>query len=113
MDDGLLCGPDQIKLLELISQLSSHLDITARDADFLIGLKIDRDRTRRVIHLSQEQYTNRILRRFEMLECNSKMQPVDPYMRLPINEIEGGSSSPTIDDSIYREAVGSLMFLMV
>jgi hypothetical protein len=55
VDDGLLCGPDKTKLLELISQLSTHLDITARDADFFIGLKIDRDRTRRVIHLSQEQ----------------------------------------------------------
>jgi hypothetical protein len=52
-------------------------NITARDADFFIGLKIDRDRTRRVIHLSQEQYTNRILRRFEMLECNPKMQPAE------------------------------------
>jgi hypothetical protein len=99
--------------LELISQLSTHLDITARDADFFIGLKIDRDRTRRVIHLSQEQYTNRILRRFEMLECNPKMQPADPYVRLTINGIEGGPNSPTMDDSIYREAVGSLMFLMV
>jgi hypothetical protein len=41
------------------------------------------------------------------------MQPADPYVRLTIDGIEGGSSSPTIDDSTYREAVGSLMFLMV
>jgi hypothetical protein len=113
VDDGLLCGPDKNKLLELISQLSTHLDITARDADFFIGIKIDRDRIRHTIHLSQEQYTNRILRRFKMLECNPKMQPADPYVRLTIDGIEGGSSSPTIDDSTYREAVGSLMFLMV
>jgi hypothetical protein len=41
------------------------------------------------------------------------MQPADPYVRLTINGIEGGPNSPTMDDSIYREAVGSLMFLMV
>jgi hypothetical protein len=68
VDSGLLCGPDKTKLLEMISQLSTHPDITERDADFFLGLKIDWDCTRRVIHLSQEQYTNRILRRFEILE---------------------------------------------
>lgn len=113
VDDGLLCGRDKKRLLEIINQLSDHLEISTQEADLFIGIKIDRDRPNRTIYLSQEQYIIRILHRFKMAECNPKGLPADPFSRLTLAGVDGGPCSPSCDQSIYREAVGSLMFLMV
>jgi hypothetical protein len=48
-----------------------------------------------------------------MPECNPKAQPANPFSKLTATGIDGGPCSPTTDKSVYHEAVGSLILIMV
>jgi hypothetical protein len=54
-----------------------------------------------------------VIKLFKMAECNSKVQSADPFSKLTATGIDGGPCSPTAEKSVYHEAVGSLIFLMV
>ena len=43
---------------------------------FIPGLQVKRDRSARTLHLSQKQYINTILDRFEMLDCKPAKSPL-------------------------------------
>lgn len=64
VDDGLLCGTHKEKLYQVAAYLSDRIDITVQDVNHFVGIKITRDRLNRTIHLSQEEYVNKILKRF-------------------------------------------------
>jgi TorA maturation chaperone TorD len=66
VDDGLLCGRNEKQLMDLINQLTDHLDFSAHKADFFIGTKIDRDRPYQTIYLPQHPYTMHVLQRDKM-----------------------------------------------
>jgi hypothetical protein len=53
-----------------------------------------------------------MLNRFGMADCNSKIVPADPITDLMTIDLQG-EDSQEFDQSIYREAVGSIMYLMV
>jgi hypothetical protein len=53
-----------------------------------------------------------MLNRFGMADCNSKIVPADPFTDLMTIDLQG-EGSQEFDQSIYREAVGSIMYLMV
>jgi hypothetical protein len=63
--------------------------------------------------LSQEQYVLRMLERFSMSHCNRKVVPADPFTNLNAVTFGDGDNSEDFDQPIYREAVGSIMYLMV
>ena len=59
------------------------------------------------ISMNQSNYINRILSKFRMNDCNSKSVPCD------INISNLNPDSPILDDpKIYREIIGSLLYLM-
>jgi len=81
---------------------------------FLLGVGIERDRAKRIIHLSQRQYILDILERFGFSDCSPIGTPLDPGMRLTV---EDGPSTPEevayMKKVPYIHAVGSLMYLAV
>ena len=58
------------------------------------------------IILSQGKYAMEILKRFEMMDCKSMSTPMTTNLKL-----FGDTSSGTIDATIYRQMIGSLMYL--
>jgi hypothetical protein len=112
VDDGLLCGTSKQMLAEVVNYLRDQLEITSEAANHFIGLKIERNRPSLAITLSQEQYVLRMLDRFGMTNCNSKTVPADPFTDLMAIDLQS-EGSQEFDQSIYREAVGSIMYLMV
>jgi hypothetical protein len=46
------------------------------DATYILGIKISRDRTSRLLYLDQEKYIENILRRFKMDKCKPLNTPV-------------------------------------
>lgn len=60
-----------------------------------------------MIHISQENYIRRLLKKFDLEEAKTRMVPVDPFTHLT-KEVECDSSE--IKKFPFREAVGSLMF---
>jgi hypothetical protein len=59
------------------------------------------------IFLSQGKYTVEILQRFEMMDCKSMTTPMAINMKL-LSE----SSSDLVDPTMYKQLIGSLMYLV-
>lgn len=110
--DDLLCGTRKQIPKEVINYLRGQLEITSEAANHSIGLKIARNRSTQTITLSQEQYVLRLLDRFEITNCYLKIVPADPFTDLMAIDLQS-EGSQEFDQSIYREAVGSIMYLMV
>nr|GEX33429.1 retrotransposon protein, putative, Ty1-copia subclass [Tanacetum cinerariifolium] len=59
------------------------------EAAFILGIKIYRDRTKRLIRLSQSAYMDKILKRFKM--DNSKRGNIPMQERFNLNKLQGAS----------------------
>lgn len=75
-----------------------------------LGVKFDRREHGAV--LSQAHYVREILQRFEMENCKSISTPMAERPNVHIkSRISTGCADETIDQDIYREAIGSLLYL--
>ena len=106
VDDGLLCGPQMSELTKIMEYLDEHLTVSSWTADRFVGMENKRDRKKRVIHLSQEQYIVKIIQKFGMQQSASKAVPADPFTHLSVFHSEENE----VFDCPYREAIGSLTF---
>jgi len=66
VDGILLANNDMAFLFELKSTLSKNFEMKAWDVSFVIGIQIQRDKTRRILGLSQKAYIDKILDRCAM-----------------------------------------------
>ncbi len=73
------------------------------EADICLGLEIRRDRSKKLLHLSQKSYAEKILLRFGMEDSKQVVTPMDGQILQ--SDIEGAP----FDSSKYRQAVGSLI----
>ncbi|MBW0537484.1 hypothetical protein O181_077199 [Austropuccinia psidii MF-1] len=73
---------------------------------FILGIKINRNRSRKTITLSQQLYIDKILKEFGMENCKPVTTPMDPGVRLVL-------SDETNQDTIfcYQKAIGLLNYL--
>jgi hypothetical protein len=72
---------------------------------YFLGLEVWKIPER--IFLNQGKYVAEILKRFDMLECKSMNTPMETKLKLLVN-----TSSELIDAMLYRQIIGSLMYLM-
>jgi hypothetical protein len=52
------------------------------DIDYVLGLKVERNRSCRELKLSQETYARKVLERFGMIDCQPTTYPVPPVQLL-------------------------------
>jgi len=76
---------------------------------FFLSMLVERDRGRRVIHLSQRVYLEKILRRFRMDVCKGCATPMDVKTKLHTRR-EGEEAAEKV---LYQEAVGSLTYAAI
>lgn len=78
----------------------------------ILNIRIQHNKESGTISMDQRKYTEEILRRFKMDDCNPVKTPVDTNQQL---STEMSPQSPTQVDEMknvpYREAVGSLLYL--
>nr|GEU30508.1 hypothetical protein [Tanacetum cinerariifolium] len=81
------------------------------EAAFILGIKIYRDRTKRLIRLSESAYMNKILKMFKME--NSKRGNILMQERFDLNKTQGASTPEEVkrmQNVPYASAVGSIMY---
>jgi hypothetical protein len=71
---------------------------------FFLGLEISQDASG--IKLSQAKYARDLLERFHMTDCKSAPTPFLSGVKL-----EDGGETPLVDSTLYRQLVGSLLYL--
>jgi hypothetical protein len=73
--------------------------------NYFLGLEVWQSPER--IFLNQGKYAVEILKRFDMLECKSMNTPMETKLNLLVD-----TSSELIDATLYRQIIGSPMYLM-
>ncbi|GJS87004.1 NIN-like protein [Tanacetum coccineum] len=80
------------------------------EASFILGIKIYRDRSKRLIRLGQNAYMDKILKRYKM--DNSKRGHIPMQERLDLNKTQGASTPEEVkrmQNVPYALVVGSIM----
>jgi hypothetical protein len=107
VDDLLIACTDVLVLNEIKEELSQHFDMKDMgEAKKVLGLEICRNRTKRNLTLSQAEYAASVLHRYGMGDAYGVSTPID-------GSVDLYESSESASDMPYREAIGSLIYLMV
>jgi len=105
VDDGLVAAQNEEDLNSFLFELSSEFHVTVLPATCFLGLQI-RLLNDGSISVSQENYALKVLQKFNMFECNKVTTPMD--------KVTACESNGCIEDKVpFREAVGSLMYLVI
>lgn len=109
VDDLLIAGSSPSEVKSVKDKLSHRFEMKDMgEAKVILGIEISRDRSTRRLFINQSEYTRNLLERFGMVNSNPVVTPMDKsYIEgLPVK------NTPAIDVP-YRQAIGSLMYLMI
>jgi hypothetical protein len=115
VDDMLIDAKDKSEIAKLKAQLNLEFEMKDLGATkTILGVEIIRDRKAGMLYLSQRDYIEKILRRFNMQDAKPVSTLLAPHFKLSLD------LCPTSDEDIkymsrvpYSSAVGSLMYAMV
>ena len=115
VDDMLVAGPDMDEIRNLKMQLSKEFDMKdLGPTKKILGMQIMRDKKRGILQLSQAEYINRILQRFNMGNAKPVSTPLASHFRLSKDQSPQTEEEREFMAKIpYASAIGSLMYAMV
>ena len=115
VDDILLIGNDIPSLQAVKTWLGKNFSMKdLGDATYILGIRIYRDRSKRLIGLSQSTYIDKVLHRFGMQDAKRGFVPMSHGI-----SISGDNSPKTSDEEErmsripYASAIGSIMYAMI
>ena len=80
----------------------------------ILGIKIKRDRDKKLLFLSQEMYLKKVLNRFRMSDAKLVSTPLSQQFKLSMDQApESKEDKEFMYEVPYVNAVGSLMYAMV
>ena len=109
VDDMLLIGtPDEVNSMKTaIKRRFTIKDLG--NVKFFLSMLVERDRNKGTIYLSQQVYLEKVLKRFQMLDCKGCSTPIDVKAKLHMKREDEGET----DKVLYQEAVGSLTYAAI
>ncbi|CAM8948091.1 unnamed protein product [Rhodiola kirilowii] len=106
VDDMLIFGTDQTQVDLAKDFLSSNFAMKDMgEADVILGIRIKREN--KSIALSQSHYIEKVLKKFNYLNCSQVNTPMDPNVKLLPNTGEAVSQLE------YSQVIGCLMYAMM
>jgi len=115
VDDILLIGND----IELLNSVKEYLNksFSMKDlgeAAYILGIKIYRDRSKRLIGLSQSTYLDKVLKRFRMDQAKKGFLPMLQGKTLSKTQCPASAEDRVKMQNIpYASAIGSIMYAML
>ena len=115
VDDILLASSDLGLLHEIKRMLSKNFDMKdLGEASFVLGIEIHRNRSCRLLGLSQTAYVDRILERFNMQQCKPGIAPVYKGDKLSLSQCPHSDIEKAQMKNVpYASALGSIMYAQV
>ncbi|GER47805.1 gag-pol polyprotein [Striga asiatica] len=115
VDDILLIGNSKKELSDVKVWLSKQFDMKdLGEAGHILGIRLIRDRKKRMLCLSQSSYIDTVLARFSMQDSKKGMLPF--RHGIPLSKEMSPKTSKEIEEMKtvpYASAVGSLMYAML
>ena len=105
VDDFIISCKNEFFINEIIETMKTRFKINnLGNISYYLGIEI-RKGDSGIFQLSQENYINKILKRFDMEEAKESKIPIDTgYFKILNN-------NPLENNSTYRQAIGSLLYL--
>ncbi|KAJ9547245.1 hypothetical protein OSB04_019788, partial [Centaurea solstitialis] len=115
VDDILLIGNDVPTLQSVKNWLSKCFQMKdLGEAAYILGIKICRNRSKRLIGLSQSTYIDKILKKFRMDESKKGFIPMQHGIVLSKTQCPVSSQDQDKMKSVpYASAIGSIMYAML
>ena len=115
MDDILLIGNDVSVLQSVKIWLSKNFSMKdLGEVTYILGIKIYRDRTRRLLGLSQSTYMDKMLKRFSMEQSKRGYIPMVSGITLSKSLCPQTQDERTRMNMIpYASAIGSITYAML
>ncbi|KAL4561013.1 hypothetical protein LXL04_033173 [Taraxacum kok-saghyz] len=115
VDDMLIVGQDATMIDNLKKDMSKFFDMKdLGPAQQILGMKITRDRKARKLFLSQEEYVERVIKRFNMENAKPVGTPLANHFKLSKRNCPSSKKEKEEMKGVhYSSAVGSLMYAMV
>lgn len=106
VDDLIFTGDDESLCAEFKSSMQKEFEMTDMGKmNFFLGVEVHQDCDG--IHLCQRKYAKEVLERFNMENCNSVKNPIVS------GTIVSKAGKNRVDTTLYKQLVGSLMYLTV
>ncbi|KAL0284347.1 UNVERIFIED_CONTAM: Retrovirus-related Pol polyprotein from transposon TNT 1-94 [Sesamum angustifolium] len=113
VDDILLIGNDIKMLGDTKAWLSTQFSMKdLGEASYILGIKIYRDRSKRILGMTENSYIEKVLKRFKMKHSKRGFLPMRHGVKLSKNQ------SPKTDEKLkrmldipYASAVGSIQYV--
>jgi hypothetical protein len=105
VDDLILTGNDDGLILWLKNELCKEFEMKdLGPLHYFLGLEVWQDKNQLV--LTQAKYAMEVLKQFKMENCKPISTPMDPCTKLRVDD-----PSEEVDGTLYRQLVGSLLYL--
>ena len=111
MDDILLIGNDILLMEDVKASLRKSFSMKdLGEAAYILGIKIYRDRSKRLIGLSQSMYLDKVLNRFNMNDSKKGFIPMSHGVTLSKTQCASSlDEQERISRVPYASAIGSIM----
>jgi len=115
VDDILLIGNDIPMLDSIKTSLKNSFSMKdLGEAAYILGIKIYRDRSKRLIGLSQDIYIDKVLKRFSMEEAKKGFLPMSHGIHLSKTQCPRMADERECMSKVpYASAIGSIMYAMI
>ena len=115
VDDILIIGNDVPSLLQTKAWLGKCFEMKdLGEASYILGIKIYRDRAKRILGLTQSTYVDKVLRRFAMHNSKKGHLPMRHGIKLSKNQCAKTPEELRRMNGIpYASAIGSIMYAMI
>lgn len=105
VDDLIFTGDDEVMLSEFKNSMMREFDMTDLGRmRFFLGIEVLQESDG--IYICQRKYALEVLKKFGMMESNSVGSPIVPGFKVSKDE-----AGVTVDETNYKQLVGSLMYL--
>jgi hypothetical protein len=115
VDDILLIGNDIEMLQETKNSLERSFSMKdLGEATYILGIRIYRDRSRRLIGLSQSTYLDKVLKKFSMESSKKGFLPMSHGIKLSKTQCpQTADERERMSRFPYASAIGSIMYAMI
>ncbi|CAM8994640.1 unnamed protein product [Rhodiola kirilowii] len=115
VDDMLIISDSRLVVNSIKSDIKKHFDMKDMgEAQRILGVKITRDRNKRVMYLSQTDYLDKVLDKFQLKNAKPSLVPLGGHLELTKHDCPVSDEDKLKMSKVpYDVDVGSVMYAML